>query len=893
MKSHRSLGALASLLSLALLVPVAGCGGGGGKKQTSDASAGDGGARLDGGKVGVDGAKDGSPLALDGAGTAVDGAGGTDAAVAPGDAPLAPDGASDQAVVAPPDTPIKADVNGTDDASHDTGVVTIDGAGGSDVPMGTGGAGGTGAGVDGAATGGAGGVGGAGGTGGAGDLDGSVADTPDANSDANNADASAGQDGDGSGLPAVLAGWPTDTFDFGLNPCGGDAPAVQTFTLTNSGGSPAHITRATFSGTFGYTSDAAGKTIPAGGELVVTIHAPGIPQVAEVGGSYDDTLTLETDVLDDDQHLITVTERAQGVVLAWQVGDGFGTFGALPPAYSASASFQIQNLGNVSAELNLTATGAYAVTSSSPVTVGSGNASDGTVEFTAPNAAGPAAGTLSVSLAAPVAYCHPLPAPLPLTGTSINGGIALSAVSLSFSTACGASATPKSFTITNTGTAAMTWEAALEGGVSSKFQLSSSGATLAEPVDGEPGPFSQTTVTPLSPSNATVVTDTIDVTTDIIGDTTHPITLTQIPLGDVITVSSPETLDFGSVPIAAEALHAPAVTLTVRNDAHLNSAPAVVTLSWTGDDAQYFTVTPTTLTLAAGDEAEVTAGFSPGTNTGIISSGNHVDLSASLHWQVGAEPNCGTASDDIPATGRATLALVAGIPAALDFGLVNCGATAEAQQITLTNPGSAAYHITNIALGNSTYYLIDHPTLPATVEANGSAVITVSPKAIPSTTDTVPDHASYDGSLVITTDAVNDSPHPVDLLLGARGVIITNELWPTDWSFGTAAVGSTRKLYVPIVNAGNAPASAALQGIIIGPGQSGVFSLANPSTVPAGQTSNIVALFQPNDADLTFTGTANLVLSVASDQVFCKPLPSGWNSTSHNIHMQGLSASSP
>jgi hypothetical protein len=890
MKSHRSLGALASLLSLALAVPVAGCGGGGGKKQTSDASAGDGVARLDGGSVGVDGAKDGSPLTVDGAGMAVDGFGGTDVAAIPGDAPSVPDGASDPAVVASPDVPVKAEVNASDDASRDTGVASVDGAGDPDVPIGTGGAGGTGGGVDGAGTGGA----GTGGAGGASAGDGSVADVPNAaDTDVGGADTSAGQDGDGSGLPAVLAGWPTDTFDFGLNPCGGDAPAVQTFTLTNTGGSPAHITRATFSGTFGYTSDAAGKTIPAGGELVVTIHAPGIPQVAEVGGSYDDTLTIETDVLDDDQHLVTVTEQAQGVVLAWQVGDGFGTFGALPPAHSASASFQIQNLGNIAAELNLVATGAYAVTSSSPVTVGAGNASDGTVEFTAPNAAGPAAGTLAVSLAAPVAHCHPLPAGLPLTGTSINGGIALSAVSLSFSTACGASPTPKTFTITNTGTAAMTWEAALEGGVQSKFQLSSAGATLAEPVDGEPEPFSQVTVTPASPSNATVATDTIDVTTDIIGDTTHPIMLTQIPLGDLITVSSPETLDFGSVPIAAQALHAPAVTLTVRNDAHLNSAPAVVTLSWTGADAQYFQVTPTSLTLAAGEEAEVTAGFSPGTDTGIIASGNHVDLSASLHWQVGAEPNCGTASDDIPATGRATLALVAGIPAALDFGLVNCGATAEAQQITLTNPGSAPYHITNIALGNSDYYVLDHPTLPATVAANDSAVITVSPTALPSTTDTVPDHARYDGSLVITTDAINDSPHTVDLLLGARGVIITNELWPTDWSFGTAAVGSTRKLYVPIVNVGNAPATASLQGIIIGPGQSGVFSLANPSTVPAGQTSNIVALFQPNDADLTFTGTANLVISVASDQVFCQPLPSGWNSTGHNIHMQGLSASSP
>jgi hypothetical protein len=798
------------------------------------------------------------------------------------DAPIAADGGLPLVDGSPADSPLSG--SGGAGGSTQTG---HGGAGGSIDANGAGGAGGSG-GVG--ATGGTGGTGGAGGSGGVG-ATGGTGGTGGAGGSGGASGTGGSTNPDAPVSPASITGWPTDIFDFGLNPCAGEAPAVQTFTLTNSGGSAAHITSAAFTGSAGYTSDAAGKTISAGGTLVVTIHAPAIPQVSTPGASFDDTLTIQTDVPSDDQHLVNVTERAQGAVLAWNTTVTFGSFGSLPPGQTTSDNFHVLNSGNLAAQVTLVATGAFSVTSTSPVNITAGHSADGTVDFTAPDAAGPATGTLTLALATPVAICQPLPSPLPLTGSSLNGAIALSDLSLNFATACGASAANQSFTITNTGTASMTWSAALAGGVGSIFQLSSSGATLVAPVDGDPAPTSHVVVSTGSPSSATIVSDTIDISTTIIGDSVHHITLSQTPLGDAVTVIAATALDFGSVPIASPAQQSTPITLTVANNANPNSDPASVTFSVTGGGAAYFTVDPRSVSVPAGGHVDVTVTFSPGVDATIISGGNPLDLSATVHWQIGSEVNCGAASGNIPATGTATLAMVAGIPGSVDFSLVNCGAIAAPQHIVVTNPGSASYRITDVTANHASYYVLDYSPVPITVAPAGSATITITPTAIPGTVDSVPDHATYDGTLVITTDAINDTPHTVHLTMGAQGVIITNELWPTEWSFGTANVGATRKLNVNIVNTGNASAVAVLQDMIYAGNP--VFSLVPSQTILPTVTSNIVASFQPTDYDLTYTASAKLVINPTSGQVFCQPLPAGWNGTTPNVHMQGMSASHP
>jgi hypothetical protein len=688
--------------------------------------------------------------------------------------------------------------------------------------------------------------------------------------------------------PGAITGWPTATFDFGSQACGGEAPAARTFTLTNTSGMPVTLTSAKFTGTYGYSSDAEGKTIAAGANLVVTIHAPGIPQVSAIPSHYDDILTIQTNIANDDQHLVHVTESAKGAVLVWNTVADFGSFDPLAPGHSSTDNFQVVNNGNLPANVALATTGPFAAT---PVTttIAAGQAADGVLTFTAPNAGGAVVGKLSVSLTSPVALCQPLPAVLGLTGTSENGAISLSAESLSFNTACGATPAAKTLTITNTGAAAMTWAAVLEA-EHPVFQISPTGATLPA-VTGTPEPSSVVTVTPPTATTSAVVSDVIDIATDAIGDAVHKVVLTQTPLGDVIEVRVGSTIDLGSVPISASNLSSPPITFTVRNGANTNSAPAVVSFQMNGTDKDYFTVTPAQLTIPAGGQGSVSITFSPGSNAAIVTSGNHIDLSATLHWQVGSEPNCGPASGDITINGTAILAQIAGIPGHLEFNLVNCGATAPPQQITITNPGSATSQVTDIALVNSTYYAVDYPTLPKTLPPGGSMVVTVTPNGIPATVTAVPDHARYDGQLTITTDVVGDSPHQVGLRMGAQGAIITNALWPTEWNFGTAPLSEVRNLNVAVKNTGNVPVTATLDDIIIA-SQDPIFNLHNDQPVlPAGQTSNIVVEFHPTQAGVTYTATANLLLSVPTNTVFCQPLPEGWNNTSHNVHMQGTSVS--
>ncbi len=685
-----------------------------------------------------------------------------------------------------------------------------------------------------------------------------------------------------AGAPGVVTGWPTEAMDFGANPCGGEAPTPKTFTLTNTGGTTVALTQAKFTGTSGYSTDAAGKTIPAGGSLVVTVHAPGVPQRANIPTTYTDVLAIKTDIPNDDQHLITVSQSAAGAILTWDTIPGFGSFGSLEPGFETEAAFHVINVGNRSAMVSLTTTGEFEVTSDTPLTIGPLSASDSRVAFV-PSTGGAVSGTLGVSLFSPAPLCQPLPAPLTLTGTSINGAVALSAVSLNFATECGGTATSQTLTVTNSGAIAMTWAAELEAGTSSMFQISSAGGAL------DAGEHTDITVTPTVPTNATPITDTIEVTSNAAGDTPHNVVVRQTPLGDVVSVVGATTIDLGAVPIVSPALTSEPVKVTLRNDANANSAPAVVSVQMTGASASYFTVTPAQVTIPAAGEAEVTVTFSPGSAPAIVTSGGRVELSATLQWQVGSEANCGFASGTVIANATATLGQVTGVPGQLDFGLVNCGATGLQKQITITNAGQASYSVTDVALVNSTYYAVEYPALPKVLGPEDSMIVTVTPAAIPAAVSAVPDHEKYDGRLTITTDILGDVAHEVVLLMGAQGAIITNAPSPTDWNFVTTTIGQTVQLLVPVVNDGNVPVTPELQNLLTS--GTGVFSLQGGS-LSLGQ-SNIVALFQPTAAGTTYTATAGLALKVAEDKVFCQPLPAGWNSTSRNISMEGQSASAP
>jgi len=214
----------------------------------------------------------------------------------------------------------------------------------------------------------------------------------------------------------------------------------------------------------------------------------------------------------------------------------------------------------------------------------------------------------------------------------------------------------------------------------------------------------------------------------------------------------------------------------------------------------------------------------------------------------------------------------------LNFGLNNCGgAAAAAQQVTVQNTGTQDFTITGVSVDNTTYFSVSMSPADGIVSANKANVVTVTvaPHAIPFPVASAPDMGTYSGTLTITTNANVPSPNfPVTLTMGAQGVIVTNPLAKTTWTFPTVNKGQKSTFSLPIANAGNAPLQVTLGGLSVG----SPFSLSpNPtveSTTPG--STPVTATFAPTAADSVFIDMGTLTVAPTTGFTLCQPLPASW-----------------
>jgi hypothetical protein len=223
-------------------------------------------------------------------------------------------------------------------------------------------------------------------------------------------------------------------------------------------------------------------------------------------------------------------------------------------------------------------------------------------------------------------------------------------------------------------------------------------------------------------------------------------------------------------------------------------------------------------------------------------------------------------------------------------GLVNCGATGLAHDVTVTNVGTQIFHVTglNLGLGAGSPFKLSGTgtTLPAQLPIGGSVTITVTPSPIPKAVANPLDAAPFSDALTITTDAALDSPHTIQLVMQARGAVIADTPVSTTWSFGTVSIGSIGTFASTIHNVGNAAVSIALSGLA----QPSIFGLTNNPMVGAGNAvTSIVGQFTPPASNGAWSDRGTL--AVTTDQAFCEPLPAQWNSPT--ISLSGSSNSSP
>lgn len=242
---------------------------------------------------------------------------------------------------------------------------------------------------------------------------------------------------------------------------------------------------------------------------------------------------------------------------------------------------------------------------------------------------------------------------------------------------------------------------------------------------------------------------------------------------------------------------------------------------------------------------------------------------------------------DLPAaisvSGVATQAGPAVQPAALDFGLVNCGATGTAQQVFVTNTGNQDFTVTSAVVDNTSFYSVSMSPPDGIVTAgSGQVVVTVTPNAIPAVQFQVPNHALLDGTLSISTNANVNSPNfSVPLTMGAKGVIVSNDLSTTNWTFPTVKFPGSSNFVVPIRNAGNAP----LQ-VFIGAFSTTYFTMpVTVESVTPGSTI-LTTTFTPPSAGTAVTDQGMFGITPVGSNVFCAPLAASWQRT---ITVNGVS----
>jgi hypothetical protein len=678
----------------------------------------------------------------------------------------------------------------------------------------------------------------------------------------------------GQGGTGSVTGWPTGTEDFGGGACGGGAPASQSFTLNNAGSVAAHITAITFAGYAGYgTSATVGATIPAMGSLPVTITAPAIPFPSAVPGNFAGSVTFTTDVAGDTPHQINLTEHAVGAVLAWDTSatPNFGSFGNVPAGTNANQNFAVTNTGNATSTVTLATNTPFSVLPAVAINITGGSSQNETATFS-PQTFGPFGSQLVMS---GTALCEPVPQPLSLQGTGVAGGIAISTQSLSFSVACGKTAPSQQFTITNpaNATASMTWNASLGLGANSPYTFSPNTGTLS------PGQSSTVTVSPNAmpqyPANTkpSAFADSITITTDIPNDTAHTVSLSETPLGDILSVT-PTSMNFGQVSINTSSSPQ---TFVVANAGNGLAPGDTGNVSIASSNATAFSLSTSSVTAPAGGQSgNVSVTFNAPGSPGSYSSNIDINTTDVLCAPLPTSPA-------IAASGIATEAGPVIQPPALGFGDVNCGATASAQQITASNPcpgGNCstvqAYTITGLTLGKgaNSYFSVAMVPASGVVNPGGQVVITVTPSAIPTTHSPVPDTPNFSDKLTIATNANVPNPNTdVPLVMGAQGVIIDNILASTNWAFGTVNYGSTGLYNVAIHNSGNQQAQATLTGL----NYPTIFGLqGNPATVNIGQGTTLTGTFSPPSPNGTWADTGTLTITPVTGAVLCEPLPTSW-----------------
>ena len=391
--------------------------------------------------------------------------------------------------------------------------------------------------------------------------------------------------------------------DFKQVSCG-TTPGNMTYQIQNTGPVPVTFSATISSGPFTIVSiaDMPASTPPSplapGATVTITLGANAIPATATPGVAITGTLTVTTDVPGFTNVVVPLTVTPQGgsLVLTPASPNAVGFGQQQVNTTSSPLPFTLSNVGNapVSVAFGAPTDPEFAITGGGSIANGT-NLAPASATFT-PTSAGLKMGTSAITVTG--AVCSPSPTILDLTGTGTVAAVNIGPSPLNFNTvSCGTSAPSQTVTISNTGTTAFTFTAALAlGDANSPFVITPESGSV--PANGQ----AIITVTPKPiPVPGSIVAgaydDKLTITTTAQGSSPFTIPLNESAQGAILAVTMANS-NFGTVQNQTALL-----PFTITNTGNLD---ATVAVSATPAGAGF------TAVLTQGNVAKAGGGTAPG-----------------------------------------------------------------------------------------------------------------------------------------------------------------------------------------------------------------------------------------------------------------------------------------
>jgi Viral BACON domain len=410
---------------------------------------------------------------------------------------------------------------------------------------------------------------------------------------------------------------------------------------------------------------------------------------------------------------------------------------------------------------------------------------------------------------------------------------------------CARAGVPITLSIRNTGSGSFSWSSTLRAGASSLFTLTPATGTLAAGA-AETVTVSMGTVPYPGRTDADFYGDTITVLAKGAGTTTLDIPVKLTAQGAIVRFS-PTAIVFGGVPLNET---------SSASFGLVNEGNADVELNLVSNNGRFAPSPLGPVIVPKGATAARTATFSatdttPQTGELALSSTNPGNTFCA------PVPALGLGLSGVGSNGSVNVT-----PAAISFGssgLVDCGTQAPSRTVTVQNTGNAPFNWTaKLSSGASSYTLSPSS---GTVQAATSGTLQIVPLPIPQASAVTSD--LYAGTVEVTTTAVNDPVHIIQLHETARGAILTSTVGAT-LDFGAIKVGTTSSLQFSVTNNGNV---ATTVDFAVG---SASYSVTPSASLGPNQTSAPTVSFSPG-AVQSYTDT--LVTTTNPGVARCAPVP--------------------